>query len=417
MLRLPDYEFESVPQEARLPGWKLLLIWLAVIFTVVIFAIGGVLSQTLPLRETVAIVVGGNLILALIAGTSSYIGYRSGRSFGMWAIRLFGSVGGKLVNATLVPLVLTGWFVINTSLLGATWARALHLAGVGESVLILTVGLMMTSTAWLGIRAIGWLSYVSVPAVLILSILGLSRAVPSLNLNAGPSEAAMPLIDALDMVIATWILGSIIVIMDIMRFAKSAWTAWLSPGIGLIFGNSFVLLSGAIAGYAAGNPNLVEIMTALGLLLPALALMTLSLWSTNDSGLYSTGLALSSGLQLPKKLTVLLAGGIGTLLALARPHEAAWLTQWLLILSRTVPPLGGILFAHWLLYRERDEVEPPPDWGGIAFLAWAVGIVVALQDFWLHSLQGLLAAGLVYLGLGYYHVKKQQEVEMEPGRS
>lgn len=92
--------------------------------------------------------------------------------------------------------------------------------------------------------------------------------------------------------------------VDIMRYAKNVRQTTLSALIGLIGGNSLLVICGAIASIAAGNSDLTGVLLTLGLVVPSIILMTTNIFTTNASNIYSTSLNLSNTFHMDRKVLI-----------------------------------------------------------------------------------------------------------------
>ena len=86
-------------------------------------------------------------------------------------------------------------------------------------------------------------------------------------------------------------------------------------------------------------------MLAQGLLLPAILVLGLNIWTTNDNALYASGLGFSSITGLSSRGLSMLNGAVGTLTALwLYNHFVGWLT----FLSAAIPPVGAVIIVDFL---------------------------------------------------------------------
>ena len=182
--------------------------------------------------------------------------------------------------------------------------------------------------------------------------------------------------------------------------------------LAFFIGNSLMFFFGGAAAMVYDKNDISEVLKIQGLLLPAIIVLGLNIWTTNDNALYTSGLGLSNIVRLPKRYMVLLNGLVGTLAGL-------WLYDnfcgWLNILNTFIPPCGAILITDFFLVNSRrypameekrfSVVSVP------AVVAWALGSVVALGGFdylvhakWLQhgipAINGMVVAAVVYLVLG-----------------
>lgn len=103
-----------------------------------------------------------------------------------------------------------------------------------------------------------------------------------------------------------------------------------------------MFIFGAAGAAAVGQADISDVMIAQGLLLPAIIVLGLNIWTTNDNALYASGLGFANITGLSSRTLSVANGIIGTLCAL-------WLYNnfvgWLTFLSAAIPPIGGVIIA------------------------------------------------------------------------
>lgn len=101
---------------------------------------------------------------------------------------------------------------------------------------------------------------------------------------------------------------------DFVRFGRNAKGAVLIAMVAFFLGNSLMFIFGAAGAAAVGQADISDVMIAQGLLLPAIVVLGLNIWTTNDNALY-----------------------------------ALWLYNnfvgRLTFLSAAIPPIGGVIIA------------------------------------------------------------------------
>lgn len=138
-------------------------------------------------------------------------------------------------------------------------------------------------------------------------------------------------------------------------------------------------------------------MIAQGLLIPAILVLGLNIWTTNDNALYASGLGFANITGLSSRFLAMLNGALGTLAALwLYNHFVGWLT----FLSAAIPPIGGVIIADYLSRRRRYRQHPCAD---IQAINWAAILAVACGTAAGHWLPGIvpvnavLGAAIAYL--------------------
>ena len=476
-----DFEQSSVDESQKRGFWSMFVIMMGFTFFSASMWVGLTLANGDPkihfaglsFANFVWAVMAGNLILGLYTALLAYPAARTGLSVHLLSRYSFGTRGSNIPSAVLA-ITQIGWFGVGVAMFAipaawwladASWLQGTWLVGgVRESffgaekelplrllwTLTVVSGIVMTSSAYFGIKALHVISVVSVPAIAILggwsaiqalffdSVETIAANNPAIDATAirngwdvlaqhQPAATADSVSTAVGMVIAISLgIGSFVsggsCTPDFTRFAKTPKIAVTTTVLAFFIGNSLMFFFGGAAAMVYGKNDISNVMYIQGLLLPAVVVLLLNIWTTNDNALYTSGLGLANITGLPKRFLVLFNGALGTLAAL-------WLynhfCDWLHILNAFIPPCGAILIADYFV-RARRRYEPiaerkfvrvsPP-----AVVAWALGSLVALFglmnldpkmnlfglpagfvkafDFGLPAINGMVVAALVYLGL------------------
>ena len=116
-----------------------------------------------------------------------------------------------------------------------------------------------------------------------------------------------------------------------------------------------MFIFGAAGAAAVGKSDISDVMIAQGLLIPAILVLGLNIWTTNDNALYASGLGFANITGLSSRFLAMLNGALGTLAALwLYNHFVGWLT----FLSAAIPPIGGVIIADYLSRRRRYRQHP-----------------------------------------------------------
>lgn len=393
-----NYSLGPVPISARKGVASLTMVMLGLTFFSASMWTGGSLGIGLSFNDFLLAVLIGNLILGIYTSFLGYIGASTGLSTHLLARFSFGSKGSWLPSA-LLGGTQVGWFGVGV----AMFAIPVHKAtGIDTNVLIIASGLLMTATVYFGIAALMILSAIAVPAIALLGGYSVIEAVNSIGgveqlQKVQPAEP-LDFSIALAMVVGSFVSAGTLT-ADFVRFGKKPMSAVMVTMIAFFVGNSLMFIFGAAGAAVTGQSDISEVMIAQGLLIPAIIVLGLNIWTTNDNALYASGLGFSNITGLPSKYISMLNGVIGTLCAL-------WLYNnfvgWLTFLSLAIPPIGGVIIADFLANRKRylnfDQVQfQTINWAGIA----AVAIGVAAGHFLpgVVPLNAVLAGAISYLVL------------------
>lgn len=402
-----DYELCAVPLNERKSFFSLTIVWTGFVFVITSMMAGGGLAAGLDFKSIIFATLLGNLFLSTIAILVSIIACKTGLTFALITRYSFGAKGTR-VASLFVPIVNIGWYTIQSATYGHFISQIFGFGPVAEGITMMLSALAMGVFALIGMNAIyhPWLychsvHYLSVPCNCNKICRCGGRILGHYRLySLGSHEPCgrhhhchWP-----------WILSTATCIADIMRYAKNVRQAILSAFVGLVGGNSLLVLCDAISSIAVGNSDLTGVLLTLGLVIPSIILMTTNIFTTNASNLYSTSLNLSNAFHMNRKVLISIILGISALCTLTKPYQIDSLFTFLNLLGVIVPPLAGIILSDFYLvhkgvYEPLDEANLR-NWTISPWLTWILsyGVVVVLEHFHfgLNSLNGILAAVVIY---------------------
>ena len=393
-----EYSHGMVPLTERKSFMTVLVISLGYVFVVTSMQVGGSIGVALNFQEAFWAILAGSAILSVLACIMGVIATKSGLSFGLLSKYSFGQAG-TWVPVVIVAVTTIGWFSIDAYLIGSS-AHTLISALPILPVAILG-GLGMTLTARNGMRWMSVLSNIAVPVIFVFGVISIVIAVRdcggAAGMNAMVTTDTMTFAQAVSMGVGSYAEGAVMFTPDIMRFARTVRTSVAVMIITLMIGNSFVAFFGAIGSLATGDPDIMAVLAAQGLLGPAFLAMILNIWSTAQGCVYSGSMTLSSALKMPRKRLVLIFGGLGIVLACIGFYNMFGV--YINFLASTVPPLVGVFLADYLFkyrktYPALEEYSlPKVEWSG--FVSWAVGFAVSYVNFALPTINCVVVAFLV----------------------
>ncbi|BCV24341.1 cytosine permease [Gelria sp. Kuro-4] len=396
-VRDEDFALAPVPAEKKRGFWSVLAVMLGFTFFSASMWAGGTLGTSFRLwPDLVLVVLGGNLILGLYTGLLGDVAAGTNLSTHLLARYAFGRRGSALASFLLAATQI-GWFGVGVAMFALPIYKA---TGWNLYLLLALAGALMTSTAYVGYKAMEILSFIAVPAIALLGSFSVSRAVEAaggIGALAGLApQNALSVAAALTMVVGSFASGGTLT-PDFVRYARTRRTGVAATIIAFLIGNSLMFFFGAAGAAVTGKADISEVLMLQGLLGPAVLLLGLNIWTTNDNALYASGLGLSSITGFPKKKIVLVSGVLGTLFSL-------WLNNnfvsWLVLLGSILPPIGGVILADYYLvhggkYPALSDVDlPDVNWTALA--AWAGGVALARLVPWLPPLAGILGAALLH---------------------
>lgn len=404
-----DYTTSAVDKAGRKSNLSMFMVMLGFTFFSASMWVGQQLADGLDFQGFIQALLQGGLILAAYTGSLGYIGAESGLSLDMLARRSFGVKGSWLPSA-MISLTQIGWFGVGLAMFAIPVAKEfLHLEVTPDVMpwqgylLVAIAGILMTASAYFGIKSLTIISYIAVPAVAILGTAAMVMAVrqgdAGLVEQFAKGTKDLGVVAGAGLVVGSFVSGGTAT-PNFTRFAKNAKVGLWTTVIAFFVGNSLMFLFGAVSSIYVGGNDIFEVMLNLNLFYLAVFVLGLNIWTTNDNALYSAGLGLSNISGRSKKTMVLISGLIGTL-------AAVWLywnfTGWLNVLNCTLPPVGIILVLSYFMNRKAylEDQVPVREVNWFAVLGVVLGAVVANLVHWgFASVNGMVVAGACYMA-GY----------------
>ncbi|HBP5912568.1 TPA: cytosine permease, partial [Pseudomonas aeruginosa] len=330
-----NYSQQPVPLAARKSALALSVVMLGLTFFSASMWTGGTLGTGLSYDDFFLAVLLGNLMLGLYTAILGFIGARTGLSTHLLAHYSFGSKGSWLPSA-LLGGTQVGWFGVGVAMFAIPVAKA---TGLDVNLLILVSGALMTLTVFFGIAGLTLLSAIAVPAIVVLGSYSVWLAVRDAGglaaLQQVTPSAQLSLSTAIALVVGSFVSAGTLT-ADFVRFGRSARTAVVVCLVAFFLGNSLMFIFGAAGAAAVGKSDISDVMIARGLLIPAILVLGLNIWTTNDNALYASGLGFANITGLSSRFLAMLNGALGTLAALwLYNHFVGWLT----FLSAAIPPI------------------------------------------------------------------------------
>ena len=401
-----DYTSKAVDRAGRKSTLSMFMVMLGFTFFSASMWVGQNLAAGLNFSGFVWALLLGGLILAAYTGALGWIGAESGLSLDMLARRSFGQKGSWLPSA-MISFTQIGWFGVGLAMFAIPVAKELLGLEVTPDympwqgyLLVLIAGILMTGSAYYGIKSLTIISYIAVPAVAILGTVAMIMAVNKGDLGLveqfNQGTKSLGIIAGAGLVVGSFVSGGTAT-PNFTRFAKSGKVGLWTTVIAFFIGNSLMFCFGAVSSIYVGGNDIFEVMLNLTLFYLAVLVLGLNIWTTNDNALYTGGLGLSNIFGLSKKAMVLISGLIGTV-------AAVWLywnfCGWLNVLNCTLPPVGIILILSYFLNRKAylEDTVPVKTVNWFAVAGVVLGAVVANLVKWgFPAINGMAVAAVCYL--------------------
>lgn len=367
---------------------------------------GSAIAFGMNFRDAIIAALVGNIILSVYGGLIGAAGAREGVSSSILARHSFGREGSKVIGI-LLAVVMAGWYAVQVGFFGSTMSALFPEGGFITSQYVAAAwgGILMMLTAYFGYKGLNILSYIAVPLIFILSVVGVGLAIK----GAGGWAAVQNVVPTEPMTIGTAIVtivgsfaGGAAAQSDITRYAKDWKASWGGTVFGYLIANTFIIMAGYLITATTGESDLPVAFLAMGLGVAALLILILAQWTTNDNNLYTASLGLSNCLPFPKKKIVIATGLLATLtgtLGLA-DHFSTWLN----ILGVALPPVAGVIICDYYLLKGRHyEYGPGTKYCKVniwAFAGMIIGMVVGFTvKAGIASINSLVVSVVAYLVL------------------
>ena len=390
-----EYEFSPVAPADRRGFGALLVVMLGFTFFSASMWAGATLGNGLPATTFLLAVLAGNLILGTYTGLLAHIAAKTGLSTHLLARRAFGQQGA-ILPSMLLGVTQVGWFGVGVAMFALPVAQMFP--AIPRVALIAVSGACMSLTAYYGIKSLTVLSIIAVPAIAILGSASVAKAFHDFGGIAAwlAKDPAHPitLTAAIGICVGSFISGGTLT-PDFTRFARTPRLSVSATVIAFFLGNSLMFLFGAVAAAFYQTNDISIAMKAQGLLVLAVLVLGLNIWTTNDNALYAASLGFATLTNRPKRHFVLLNGFLGTVFATAAYNH---FVPWLNLLNLMLPSIGAILILdHFVVRRRAPDAAPDPGVRWAAVFAWACGFCAAKVLPGIPPLNTLLAASAAYL--------------------
>ncbi|GAB6930715.1 cytosine permease [Paenibacillus sp. JCM 10914] len=394
-----EFSWQEVPKTQRNHFWKTLSVMLGFTFFSASMLAGGTLGISLTFLEFIGVVLAGNLVLGIYTGALAHIAAKTGLSTHLLAKYAFGEKGSYLPSF-LLGFTQVGWFGVGVAMFAIPVAKAM---GWNVYLLILLFGLAMTASAIFGMKSLVILGYIAVPAIAILGSYSMFEGADTLGglqglLDYTPTQT-ITAAAALTICIGSFISGGTLT-PDFARFSRTSRQAVTATVIAFFLGNSLMFLFGAVGAMAYNLADISEVMFLQGLILPAIIVLGLNIWTTNDNALYASGLGFANITKISKKFFVIVNGIVGTVFAMWMYNN---FVGFLNVLGAAVPSIGAIIIADYFFvkrgnYQSFAEMSfKKVNW--IAMVAWAIGVAFAQLAPGVTPLNALIGTAVAYIVL------------------
>jgi cytosine permease len=409
-----EFEQQAVPQSHRHSLSSVAAVWFGFPMVLTNAVFGGIIAYNLGFWPALLAIGLGNAVLLLYVGTLSYIAGATGYNFALQAEQTFGKHGYAITSGFLATIVV-GWYAFQTGLTGTT----VHTSyGWNETGTIIFATVLYTGVTFIGIRALSIVGLIAAPLYIVLGLVAVALIATThhlsdiLNYQGLGAKSIMSLGSAVTLVVATFA-DSGTMTADFTRWAKDGKSAFLATltafpvanMIAQLFG-IVIVCAGAAAAPAASGGDFLPVLASHGPLLSAITLLFVfvNLGSVCTHCLYNGAVGWSRIVGRKMRTMTIVLGIIGGIAAVA----GVWglFLDWLNLLGIFVPPIGAVIIVDQLFIRHYSDTDFVPNYRPSAFIAWAIGAVVAIIVHYEAPLYSEAVVGLIVGGISYYVLSK-----------
>lgn len=397
-----DYAVGSVPYSERRGFYGTAAVWVGWCISLSAFLTGGTIGAGNNLKTGLLAVFAGNFLLFVLGSLCGLCGFRSGRTTYSLFEAMFGSKG-SIVSSVIRGLSAMSFIGVLLNSFAHTLIALLPWFPFWLAILIFGCLILLTSIR--GFKGLEILSKVAAPLLWALLALCLFMTLKNYGVSGLVSyepENQLDFITSMGAAVATWVAGAGMA-ADLTRYSKKASHVWGGAAVGYLLGSGLFEAVAVITAIGVGNGNLVIVMSSLGLLVPAVIVLALALWTTTDNNIYSSSLAFTNaahlaGLNIPKWVFCIVSDAIAV--GVAFLGLASKFSSWLSFTGSLCGPLAGMMIAHYLVLQgKKTKVFVPKNFRLSGWLTWIVSFVLSQM-----TSSAIPAVTAIVLGFVFYLV-------------
>ena len=413
----------ATPEEQRTKWFDIAFIWFCANVAVPRLMIGGQLME-MGFWKMLAMILIGNVIIFLPLLALGDIGFKV-KIPTMAATRFVFGIKGSYLPSIANGIQLLGWAANVTVICGSSInAIIAKMTGFDNLTLwiVVTAVVQLLITAY-GFRSITWLQRVSVPLLILLSVITVVivfREFGFQSISSYTPAAPIGIMIGVDIIAANAFAWGPMV-CDYTRYAKSGAGAGVGTLIGSLVGAASFMFVGAISFAATGSANPVDFLLTQGLGIPALLIIVLSSVTTNVVNLYSSGISFVNVFPKVEPWKIIVPLGVVVGLIAIIPNLIGHFITFLVIVGAIFVPLIGIMLIDFYCIKKKDvdaeqalvEDKTSKYWfkGGFnwpALIVWYIGIAIYNLFSYVWTAIGACVPTLIIVCVIYYIVAKAQ---------
>lgn len=364
--------------------YSLGIIWAGAMISIPSLLVGNTLISGMSLPMALFVAFVGYFIVVTIMILQGIQSSDLGKPTVHVAGQVFGKKGSRTMLSIILAIACLGWFGIQANVCGAALANLLAKYDLNIPVPLASFisGLVMVVSAIYGIKVLRVLSYIAVPLLVIISIVGLVQTLTGDQLQAIQNykpKGDMSFMDGLAVTMGSFALGAVIA-GDYSQFSKKRSDVFKAAIFGIIPSGVLMIGVGAVLTIAYQTSDITAVFLNIATPFIGGVVLILATWKTNLVNAISGGIALINVFNISKekeKIAVGIAGTVGTLLAVVGILN--YFTPIMSILSAMIPPVAGVMIAsYWVMNKgDKNSWKEVDGVNRLGVFSWLVGAVIA----------------------------------------
>ncbi|MCM3240566.1 cytosine permease [Heyndrickxia oleronia] len=364
--------------------YSLGIVWAGAMISIPSLLVGNTLISGMSLPKTLFVAFVGYFIVVAIMILQGMQSSDLGKPTVHIAGQVFGKKGSRTILSIILAIACLGWFGIQANVCGAALTNLLENYDMNMPIPLASFlcGLVMVVSAIYGIKVLRVISYIAVPLLVIISIVGLVQTLSGDYLQAIQNykpSGNMSFMDGLSVTMGSFALGAVIA-GDYSQFSKKRSDVFKAAIFGIIPAGVLMIGVGAVLTIAYQTSDITAVFLNIATPFIGGVILILATWKTNLVNAISGGIALINVFNISKqkeKMAVGIAGTVGTLLAVVGILN--YFTPIMSILSAMIPPVAGVMIAsYWIMNRgNMNNWRQVEGVNRLGVFSWLVGAVIA----------------------------------------
>ncbi|WP_342540333.1 cytosine permease [Heyndrickxia sp. FSL K6-6286] len=364
--------------------YSLGIVWAGAMISIPSLLVGNTLISGMSLPKALFVAFVGYFIVVAIMILQGMQSSDLGKPTVHIAGQVFGKKGSRTILSIILAIACLGWFGIQANVCGAALANLLANYDMNMPIPLASFlcGLVMVVSAIYGIKVLRVISYIAVPLLVIISIVGLVQTLSGDHLQAIQNykpSGNMSFMDGLSVTMGSFALGAVIA-GDYSQFSKKRSDVFKAAIFGIIPAGVLMIGVGAVLTIAYQTSDITAVFLNIATPFIGGVILILATWKTNLVNAISGGIALINVFNISKqkeKMAVGIAGTVGTLLAVVGILN--YFTPIMSILSAMIPPVAGVMIAsYWIMNKgNMNNWRQVEGVNRLGVFSWLVGAVIA----------------------------------------